>query len=150
MHGRDAARRATVVGVTAAALAVGSCGGEDGPTKAEFTKEANAVCKRHYVKISAAASKLLAGGKLPTPREFGQLAMGTIIPEYSAQIRELRDVEPPEKRSEAYEIWLKDSDSLRGRLQENPALIQQPRALSAVNGQADRLGLSRDCHIGPG
>jgi len=149
MHAGTAARRATAVTAAAATLAAAGCG-DDGPTKAEFAKEANAICKRHYVKISAAARKLLAGGKLPTPREFGQLAMGTIIPEYSAQIRELRDVEPAETQSKAYEIWLNDSDSLRDRMQKNPALAQQPRALSAVNGQADRLGLSRDCHIGPG
>lgn len=150
MHGMTGARRATSVGVTAAVLAVAGCGGDDGPTKGEFVKDANAVCKRHYVKISAAASKLLAGGKLPSPREFGQLAMGTIIPEYSAQIRELDDVEPPEDQADAYEKWLNDSTALRDRLQKNPVLIQRPQALSAVNGQADRLGLANDCHIGPG
>lgn len=150
MHAMTGARRATAVGATAAALAVTGCGGDDGPTKAEFVKEANAVCKRHYAKISEAASKLLAGGQLPSPREFGQLAMGTIIPEYRAQIRELNDVEPPEDEAKAYETWLDDSAGLRDRLQKNPVLIQQPQALSAVNRQADRLGLARDCHIGPG
>ena len=150
MLGMTGARRATAVGATVAALAVAGCGGDGGPTKGEFVKEANAVCKRHYVKISAAASKLLAGGKLPSPREFGQLAMGTIIPEYSAQIRELEDVEPPEDQAAAYEKWLNDSTALRDRLQKNPVLIQQPQALAAVNGQADRLGLANDCHIGPG
>lgn len=150
MHGMTGVRRATAVGVAATALAVAGCGGDDGPTKGEFVKEANAVCKRHYVKISAAASKLLAGGKLPSPREFGQLAMGTIIPEYSAQIRELNDVEPPEDEAKAHDKWLDDSAALRDRLQKNPVLIQQPQALSAVNGQADRLGLASDCHIGPG
>lgn len=102
------------------------------------------------MKISEAASKLLAGGQLPSPREFGQLAMGTIIPEYSAQIRELNDVEPSEDEAQAYEAWLDDSAALRNRLQRNPVLIQQPQALAAVNGQADRLGLANDCHIGPG
>lgn len=150
MHGMTGARRATAVGVAAAALALAGCGGDDGPTKAEFVNDANAICKRHYVKISEAASKLLAGGKLPSPREFGQLAMGTIIPEYSAQIRELNNVEPPEDEAQVYEKWLDDSARLRDRLQKNPVLIQQPQALSAVNAQADRLGLASDCRIGPG
>ena len=150
MRSMTGARRATAVGATAAALAVAGCGGDDGPTKAEFVKEANAICKRHYANISEAASKLLAGGKLPSPRECGQLAMGTIIPEYSAQIRELNDVEPPEDEAQAYEAWLDDSAALRNRLQRNPVLIQQPQALAAVNGQADRIGLADDCRIGPG
>ena len=134
------------------ALAVGSagCGGDDGPTKAEFVQDANAVCKRHYVKISAAAAKLLAGGKLPSPREFGTLAQGTIIPEYSAQIAELRKVDAPEEQAQAYDAWLDDSQALKTKLEGNPALIQKPQELATVNGQADRLGLSSDCHIGPG
>ena len=141
-----------VVVALVAALAVGSagCGGDDGPSKAEFVEDANSVCKRHYVKISAAAAKLLAGGKLPSPREFGRLAQGTIIPEYSAQIAELREVEAPEEQAKAYDTWLDDSQALKTKLQGNPALIQNPQELAAVNGQADRLGLSNNCRIGPG
>ena len=150
MGTRTGARQAAAAAGAVAALAAAGCGGDDGPTRGEFVKDANAICKRHYVKISEAASKLLAGGQLPSPQEFGRLAMGTIIPEYTAQIRELEDVEAPEEQSEAYETWLNDSEALRARLQENPTLIQRPQALSAVNDQADRLGLSRDCHIGPG
>lgn len=147
MSGRGAGGATAAVVV---ALAVAGCGANGGPGNGEFVSDANAVCKRHYVKISAAAGKLLAGGKLPSPREFGMLAQGTIIPEYSAQIRELREVEPSEDKADAYNTWLDDSEQLAGRLKGNPVLIQNPGQLAAVNGQADRLGLSRECHVGPG
>ena len=134
-----------------AALAVTAAGcGEDERTNADFVKDANAVCKRHYATISAAASKLLAGGKLPTPQEFGRLAQMTIIPEYSAQIDELRDVEPTESKKAAYEKWLNDSEALAGRLKSTPMIIQQPPLLASVNGQGDKLGLAPECHIGAG
>ncbi len=150
MRGRGHQRAAALAATAAIAVAAAGCGGDDGPSRKEFVSQANAVCKRHYAKISAAAAKVLAGGKLPNPREFGRLAQGTILPEYSAQIAELRRVEPPEKQAGAYRRWLDDSQALRDKLQRNPALIvQDPSGLAAVNGQADRLGLARNCHVGP-
>ena len=139
----------TAATVAAVALVAAGCG-EDERTNADFVKDANAVCKRHYAKISAAASKLLAGGKLPTPAQFGKLAQGTIIPEYTAQIRELRDVEPTEAKEAAYDKWLTDSEALAAKLKTNPTIIQQPPMLASVNGQGDRLGLATECHIGAG
>lgn len=144
-------RRRVFCGVgVAVAIAVGAagCGGDDGPSDAEFIKQANAVCHGHYVTISAAASKLLAGGKLPTPAQFGKLAQGTIIPEYSAQITELREVEPSESKKDAYDRWLSDSEALREKVKANPALVQQAPMLASINGQSDKLGLSTECHLG--
>jgi hypothetical protein len=142
----------TATGVVAL-FAAGGCGGgggDDGPSSAQFVAHANAVCKRHYVKISAAASKVLAGGRLPDPRQFGKLAQGTIIPEYRAQISELGPLKASSDRAAAYRTWLADSRALESRLEGNPALIQNAKALAPVNTQADALGLSSNCHVGPG
>ena len=147
--GTRGSRRAAIT-LTVAAIAGAGCGGDDGPSRAEFVEEANAICERHRATINEAASKVLAGGKLPSPREFGRLAQGTIIPEYEAQIQELRDVEPSEDAEAAYKDWLDDSEALKARLETNPVMIQNPRSMAAVNRQADRLGLTADCHIGPG
>ena len=143
--GRGALCRMAVV----AALAVGATGcGEDERTNADFVKDANAVCKRHYATISAAASKLLAAGKLPA--QYGKLARTTIMPQYTAQIDELRDVEATESKKAAYDKWLTDSEALAARLKANPMIIQRPRRLASVNGQGDKLGLAAECHIGSG
>ncbi len=73
------------------------CGGDDDAlNNGELVKKANAFCKRHTQKIGAASGKLLAGGQLPSPREFGKLAQGTIVPEVGAQVKELRALEPPD------------------------------------------------------
>jgi hypothetical protein len=135
-----------------AALATGfvaaGCGGS-GLSKSELVKKADAICKRHNDTITAAASKVLAGGKLPTREEFGRLAVGTIVPEYSAQIKELRKLEPSGSVKKPYQKWLGDSDSVRAKVQHDPSLIMTAATFSAVNQQADRIGLSRACHVGP-
>lgn len=143
-------RRSTLTAIVLAATVIAAGCGADGPSNAEFTAEANAICKRHNDTISAAASKVLAGGKLPSPREFGQLAQQTIVPEISAQVGELKEIEAPEDKSGAYDAWLDDSEALKTKLEGDPSLIQNPQALAAVNAQADRLGLSDKCHVGPG
>jgi hypothetical protein len=146
--GRAAFCRTAAVMATIAATAAGC--GDDERTNADFVKDANAVCKRHYATISAAASKLLAGGKLPTPAQFGKLAQGTIIPQYDTQIGELRDVEPTDAKKARYEKWLSDSEALAAKLKADPKLVQQPPKVAAVNGQGDKLGLAPECHIGAG
>ena len=147
---RQSPRRATVAVVAAIAAGFAGCGGDDAPTNEEFVAQANAICQEHHANITEEASKVLAGGNLPSPREFGELARGTIIPEYNAQIEELRALEPSEEKAEQFGAWLDDSTELKNRLQANPVMIQNAQALEPVNAEAERLGLADECHIGPG
>ncbi|MBA3735242.1 MAG: hypothetical protein H0W90_08600 [Actinobacteria bacterium] len=135
-----------VLGALLVPLALTGCGGESGLSKAELTKQADAVCKRHYEKISAGANKLLAGGKLPTPQKFGRFAHQTLIPEYTAQIRELRELKD---FAEPYKTWLANSEATRAKIMKKPALITNGANFVVVNAESDRLGLSRQCHVGP-
>ncbi len=146
---RHRTRATTVAVVVAITSGLAACGGEDAPSNEEFVAQANAICERHHRRISAEASKVLAGGNLPNPREFIELARGTIIPEYTAQIKELRALEPSDEKAEEFRSWLDDAEQLRNRLQRNPTLIQNPRALEPVNAQVDRVGLADECRIGP-
>ena len=150
MRTGQCARRASAIAAVVALGVLAGCGGDEGPTRSEWLAEVNAVCKRHNDRITAAASKVLAGGNLPDRRAFGRLARGTILPEYAAQIRELRAVEAPADQAADYRAWLDDSQALHAMLERNPVLIQQPRALDAVNRGANRLALSDECRIGPG
>ncbi len=142
--------RITLMTATAmVALVSAGCGGSSGLSKQELAKKANAVCKPHFERTVAAAQKVLAGGRLPTPQQFGQLAMGTIIPEYAAQIKQLRELKPSKDVKPAYEKWLADSDATRAKMQENPAVIQNGATFASVNAQAGKLGLSKQCYVGP-
>jgi len=148
---------AQVIGIAASAVAivVSGCGGDDSKstsslTKEQFVQQANAVCKRHNETISAAANKLLAGGKLPPPQAFGKLVLGTIVPEVRAQTSELEGIKAPAELDGPYRTWLTDTKGALSRLAANPSLIKSPASFRAVNGQADHLGLSPKCHAGPG
>lgn len=147
---RQSPRRATVAVVAAIAAGVAGCGGDDAPSDEEFVAQANEICQEHRANITEEASKVLAGGNLPSPREFGELARGTIIPEYSAQIEELRALEASEEKEEEFRAWLEDSEELKNRLEDNPVMIQNARALEPVNAEAEQLGLADECYIGPG
>jgi hypothetical protein len=133
----------------AVALAVGGCGSSksSGLSKQDLVKKANPICKRHYDKIIAGRNKLFAGGGLPDPRK---LTNGVVLPQYTAQIRELRRLKPSKDVKGAYEKWLADSEATRTKLQRNPAMLTNAANFKAVNGEADKLGLSSLCHIGPG
>lgn len=146
---RQSPRQAAVAVVATIAVGFAGCGGDDSPSNEEFVAQANAICERHHARISEEASKVLAGGNLPSPREFGELARRTIIPEYSAQIEELRALEASEEKEEEFRAWLDDSTQLKNRLAANPAMIQNTQALQPVNAEAERLGLAEECKVGP-
>lgn len=139
---------ASLVGASAV-IGCGGGGGDDTLSKDALVKDTNAVCKRHTQRIRAASGKLLAGGKLPEPKQFGRLARETIVPQVSGQVSELRKLKPPEDLSDDYERWLDESKAARDRMAEDPAAITNPANFRKVNQQADELGLSSDCHIGP-
>lgn len=134
------------------ALAAAGCGGDEdkGLSKAELVSQGNAICKRHGEKITAAASKVLAGGSLPSPAVFGKLANETIIPEYTAQISELSALEPGSEQASGYKAWLARSRATSAQMKRNPRIITNPASFQRVNGEARALGFSSDCNVGPG
>lgn len=136
-------------------LGLGGCGGDDegqsdGETTDSFLAQVEATCKEHTDPIRAASSKLLAGGKLPKPSQFQELAERTIIPEYGAQASELQDLTPPDEIAEPYGQWLSSSKATLAQIMKDPQTLTDPASFMDVNAEADQLQLSTDCHVGPG
>ncbi len=144
---RWAVRAAASAAVVATAVA--GCGGSSGLSESELKSQVDGICKKHNEVITAAASKALAGGNLPSPRVFGKLAAETIVPEYSRQVDELSALTPGSDQSNAYERWLSDSKATRDKLKGDPAIIANGAGFKSVNSQSDALGFARACHIGP-
>lgn len=160
MRGPGGARAALGVAVLVGTLAAG-CGSDNGGggggqsggsgggmTKAQLTQQANAICARHNAKITAAAQKMLAGGKLPTKKQFGKLAYGTIIPQTQAQVSELSALKPPAEVKAGYQQWLADQRSLVAGMKKDPRSIQSAKTFAKVNAEAGKLGFDK-CHGGP-
>lgn len=128
-------------------LLLGCSGG--GVNREDFLQQANASCSDHREKIEAAASKVLAGGSLPDPQQFGRLAQETIIPELTAQFNELRRLDPPSDLAGRVEEYVSQGDGVVARLKQDPSLITDGANFTDLNGKASQIGLSDACHVGP-
>lgn len=146
-------RPAAAAAVIALSLAIAACGDDEkdsgGLSRAELVEQADPICKRHNATITAASSKLLAGGQIPDPKKFGQFAQQTIVPETSAQTMELRALKPADDVASEYRGWLDASDATVEKIQANPAVVTDAANFKDVNARADKLGLAKQCHIGP-
>ncbi len=145
-------RSVLVAGVTSVALVAAGCGSSapSGLSRSALVSKVDALCKQHHDAVAAAASKVLAGGQLPTPAKFGRLAHETIIPQYGVQIDNLSALKPQAKLASPYRAWLTASRETLAKMQQNPAVIQSSANFRAVNQQGDALGFSSNCHVGPG
>ena len=142
--------RTTDLALAAGAVVAAGCG-DEGPSRERFGQEANAICERHAAPIREAAGDLLEGDEQPDPRELRELAWGTLIPEYNEQVGELQAlVEPPDELSEEYQRYLDMSASTREEITQDPSVLADAANFEEVNRQAEQLGLSPDCRVGPG
>lgn len=155
MTRRGGFRAAGVAVAVPVVLMLAGCGSSSSSSSSGLSQSAlvtkvDAICKAHNEIITAAASKVLAGGNLPSPAVFGKLAHQTIVPQYMAQIDELSALKPASQLAPKYETWLADSRATRARMLKNPAIITNATNFSAVNGEAKALGFSSSCRVGPG
>ncbi|MEJ7781534.1 MAG: hypothetical protein WKF99_03120 [Solirubrobacteraceae bacterium] len=142
--------RTTGLALAAGAVVAAGCG-DEGPSRERFGQEANAICERHAAPIREAAGDLLEGDEQPDPQELRELAWGTLIPEYNEQVGELQAlVEPPDELSEEYQRYLDMSASTREEITQDPSVLADAANFEEVNRQAEQLGLSSDCRVGPG
>jgi hypothetical protein len=142
--------RTTGLALAAGAVVAAGCG-DEGPSRERFGQEANAICERHAAPIREAGGGLLEGDEQPDPRELRELAWGTLIPEYNRQVGELQAlVEPPDELSEEYQRYLDMSASTRDEIRQDPSVLADAANFEEVNRQAEQLGLSPDCRVGPG
>lgn len=89
----------------AVAVAVG-CGGDDdgeGPSKPEYVRRANAICKRFNDQVERRAERAFAGirdeSQLTPARARGFLE--DALPDYERQLADLRRLDPPEGDEDA-------------------------------------------------
>ena len=47
-------------------------------------------------------------------------------------------------------MWLADSRVTLARIKANPKIVQSGSSFLAINHEADSLGFSSNCHVGPG
>jgi hypothetical protein len=132
-------------------LALAGCGssGSSGLSKPALVSHVNSICKRHTDVITAGASKLLAGGKLPSGRKFAQFAFGIIVPQTAAEINQASALKPQSSLTSAYKQWLATLRADLAKIRQNPVIVQSSASFVTVNHQAKALGFSSACDVGP-
>ncbi len=91
--------RRLIEGVAVIAMSLvlgGGCGGGDkAPTKAEFIKQADAICKKAHDKFEKDFNADFAGNQRPSQAELNKFAENTLVPGVQGEIDDISALEPP-------------------------------------------------------
>lgn len=104
--------RSGTLGVLAAALAIGStgCGGGSEPTRAEFIKQADAICKENRTSDARFVSAN-AGAARSSARAMAQFVL-TLVARDEEKVKKLAVLEPPAALKVDYDAYLRTLRSL--------------------------------------
>jgi hypothetical protein len=138
-----------------ALLGVGCGGSEDPPTKAEFTKEATAIC-RHSDNAEYAA-KVAYGKKHEDEihtvgiKSFTKSSNATVLPMVGEEAEELEDLGAPEGDEQQIEAFIADIEKGIERVEEDPSLSEEfgfKNAFEDANKRIAKYGVKECAFIG--
>ena len=91
-------RITALAAVVALAVIAAGCGdsGEEALTKAEFVKQADAICKEHDKQVQVDFQSYIEESKTPPKDEGAKLIETVFFPNIESEIEELRELVPPE------------------------------------------------------
>jgi hypothetical protein len=143
-----------LVGAMAIALIVAGCGSSSDETtasisKAEFTKQGNAICKAGNEEINEGfgsfAKENSLNHKEPSEAQFEELAETVLIPSVSRQIKEVRALGAPEGEEGEVDEFLTNAEGALEEIEGEPSLISaegKEEPFYTVNKEAATLGLT--------
>jgi hypothetical protein len=142
---RNARVLASFVAVAAVA---GGCGSSDtGLTKAEFLKQATAICAKSDKANNAAIHKALS--RDPTPSEIAKVFNDTALPLINAELDELAALEPPKADQDRVKQMIAElrgeAKTLAAKLEADPAKVLKSKVDPYKKSHADfqAYGLTR-------
>ncbi len=143
--------------VSAAMFGLVACGDDDESesseaestalTQDELVSEADTICAEHAKAIDSGAEEAFAEGTSPVAvRAF---VKDTALPQYTAQIGQLDQLEPPEESVSDWDAWLEASTAARDSIKDDPTIATEPAGFEDANSYVEPLGLGKDCLVGP-
>jgi hypothetical protein len=130
--------------VVATLAAAGCGGGSDPPSKAEFIKKGNAICRKGNHDINAAVEKTFSGDERPSTAKIKAFGERTAIPRVQREIDQLRRLGTPSKDQEEVEAFLGEAQSALDKVKADPALFatqEQHDPFAEANRLAKSYGL---------
>jgi hypothetical protein len=133
--------------VLAATIAVAGCGGgSDSPTKAEFLKQGNAICKKGSQEIDAGAKKVFTSKSKPTEAQIEKFVTTTIIPSVQGQIDDLKAIGTPDGEEAKVDAIVSSAQSALDEGKKDPSLFASNKndPFKKANQLAESYGL-KEC-----
>jgi hypothetical protein len=137
-------------GVLCVAGAIAGCGGGSGAlSKAEFDKQANAICARGTAEVNAAGKRMFTSR--PSQAQLVAFARSTVIPNIQSQISQVRKLKPPSGDRKTVDGILASAQAALDKVKANPALVAQngPGPFAEADRRARAYGLTA-CASGGG
>jgi hypothetical protein len=133
-----------LIGIAVGALVLGlaACGsgGSDSsaPTKAEFTKKADALCKRaHEQRIEDFKTAIKKMKPKAGPEEQKKVLVSTVVPGYEKMISELDQMTPPAGDEEKVAEIVKEMEKVAAELRIDPQSV----SLQELSAMANAYGI---------
>jgi hypothetical protein len=132
-------KKAIALLALAAGLGLFGCGGSDEEplTKAEFRKQATAICEESRQERYEMADALSSKGE-PDKKQLKKLIQEEYIPSFRAMFNELRELNPPEAEAEQFETVLANLEAATDDAEAN---FGQTKSLFAASQEAEKMGL---------
>jgi hypothetical protein len=126
-------------------VATAACGGDDDElTKAEFVRQANAICKAGNEQLDAAVDETFMGNQRPSNAQLEEFATETVIPNIQRQIDDLRALEAPSEDEEQVEEILDSAQGEVDRLENEPiGLFTDETSFVETNKLSRAYGIDR-------
>jgi hypothetical protein len=113
----DTTAAATTTGATGA---TGAAGGVP-PSKSEFIRQADQICKQGDQEIDQAAQQL--GPGRPSDEQLEQFATETLVPGIQGQIDDIRALTPPPRDEQQITEFLDSAQDALDQLEQDPSLL---------------------------
>jgi hypothetical protein len=138
-------RSLTLVAVMAAGLAAVACGSssDDAPSKAEFVKQADAICKKGNQDINQAAQKVFTTKSQPSRAEFEKFANDTLIPSVQKQVDGVDGLTPPKGDEDQVQKITDEANAAIAKAKQDPTLLESNKSdpFAKANKLATDYGL---------
>jgi hypothetical protein len=106
-------------------LFAAGCGGgsdDDSLTKAEFIKQADAICKKAHDGFDKAFNQAFPDGQ-PTQAQLNKFATSTLVPGVQGEIDDVSELEPPAADQDQVDAILEAEQTGVDKVKANPAIL---------------------------
>jgi hypothetical protein len=132
------ARFAAAAALTLAAATAAGCGGDDGPSKAEFVKRADAICAKASKDTTAKAQQLTSGGR-PDKAALTKFIKETALPGVEKEADQIDQLDTPKGDGDKVKAI---TDAVRDgvdKTKSNPSALLSSSGSNGPFGKADKL-----------